>query len=95
MEPIPYRGTRSETRTRLLEIVGAMSRATVVAERENYLRIEFRSRLFRFVDDVEFYLEEERRLIQFRSAARLGYFDMGVNRRRMEEICRRLRALDL
>lgn len=79
---------------RLVEIVGAMSRTTIVAERENYLHVEFRSRLFRFVDDVEFYLEDERGLIQFRSAARLGHADMGVNRRRMEEICRRFRGLD-
>lgn len=94
MEPIPYRGTLREARRRLVDIARAMPRTTVVAERENYLHIEFRSRLFRFVDDVEFYLEEEPGLIQFRSASRLGYSDLGVNRRRMKEICRRFRGLD-
>ncbi len=95
MEPIPYRVTLSEARSRLVDIVGAMPRTTIVRERENYLHIEFRSRLFRFVDDVEFYLEDERGLIQFRSASRRGYSDMGVNRRRMEKICRRFQELDL
>ena len=95
MEPIPYRVTLSEARSRLVDIVGAMPRTTIVRERENYLHIEFRSRLFRLVDDVEFYLEDERGLIQFRSASRRGYSDMGVNRRRMEKICRRFQELDL
>ena len=95
MEPIPFGGSLSEARSRLLEVVCAMPRTTIVVERDDYLKIEFRSRLFRFVDDVEFYLKAERGLIQFRSAARVGYSDLGVNRRRLEKICRRFRALDL
>ncbi len=95
MEAIPYRVTLPDARKRLVDIVGAMPRTTIVAEREDYLHVEFRSRLFRFVDDVEFYLEDERGLIQFRSASRLGYSDMGVNRRRMEKICHRFQELDL
>jgi uncharacterized protein (DUF1499 family) len=42
--------------------------------------------IFRFVDDVEFYIDERANLIHFRSASRLGYSDMGVNRKRMETI---------
>jgi uncharacterized protein (DUF1499 family) len=39
--------------------------------------------------DVEFLIEENRR-IDIRSASRFGYDDFGANRKRMEEICRRL-----
>ncbi|MBN2243722.1 MAG: DUF1499 domain-containing protein [Acidobacteria bacterium] len=48
--------------------------------------MEYTSRLFRFVDDVEFYLDDERKVIDFRSASRTGYSDLGVNRKRMETI---------
>ena len=40
----------------------------------------------RYVDDVEFYINEKNKIIHFRSASRIGYSDLGVNRKRMEEI---------
>ena len=53
---------------------------------DNYLHVECRSFWFRFVDDVEFLIDPEQKLIQFRSASRVGYSDLGVNRRRMETL---------
>jgi len=47
--------------------------------------VEFRTTLG-FVDDGLFVLDVANRVIHVRSAARLGYWDMGKNRRRMEEI---------
>jgi len=57
---------------------------TIIEERPRYLRVEFRTTLF--VDDGEFLLDSKQRLIHIRSASRLGYWDLGKNRRRMEEI---------
>ena len=51
----------------------------------NYLHAEARSFLFRFVDDVEFLVDPQQKLIHFRSASRVGYSDLGVNRARMEQ----------
>jgi len=51
-----------------------------------YLHVEFRSTLFRFVDDVEFVIDEPQGLIHIRSASRVGYSDLGANRKRMEKI---------
>ena len=42
--------------------------------------------VFGFPDDVEFLFDDEKKVIHFRAAARLGYFDMVVNRKRMEKI---------
>ena len=70
--------------SRLKETLAGRSDTTVVEEGPGYLRVEFRTRLF--VDDGEFLLDPDRRLIQLRSASRLGYSDLGKNRRRMEEI---------
>ncbi|MDE3040844.1 MAG: DUF1499 domain-containing protein, partial [Nitrospirota bacterium] len=58
----------------------------LVEEDETYLHYEFTSFLLRFVDDVEFLFEDETKTIHFRSASRTGYGDLGVNRRRMEDI---------
>ena len=68
------------------EIVLALPRTRIVAETGNYLHAECRSFLFGFVDDLELYLRPEDGIIAVRSAARSGYSDFGVNRRRIESL---------
>jgi uncharacterized protein (DUF1499 family) len=58
----------------------------VVQREQDYLRAEAVSRVFRFVDDVEFEILPEEGSIQVRSASRVGYWDFGVNRRRIERV---------
>ena len=55
-------------------------------EEDQYLWATFTSRVFRFVDDVEFRMVAAENLIQVRSASRLGYSDLGVNRKRVEKL---------
>jgi uncharacterized protein (DUF1499 family) len=86
IEPLLYKGTPSEARTHLLAVIKGMKRANIVTEQENYIHAEFTSAIFRFVDDAEFYIDDTQKVIHVRSAARLGYYDFGVNRRRMETI---------
>jgi uncharacterized protein (DUF1499 family) len=86
MPPLPYLKSGQESMERLIAIAGNMNRTTIVTATPSYLHVEFRSALFRFVDDVEFVLDDSARLIHFRSASRTGYYDFGVNRRRMQEI---------
>lgn len=90
--PVPYTGETDFMMTQILKVVSAMPRATVIKQEGNYLHVEFRSQVFRFVDDVEFYLDDTTKLIHFRSAARLGQSDMGVNRKRMTEITEKLKT---
>ena len=61
------------------------SRAKLVEEADNYCRFEFSSLIFRFVDDVEFYVDDDQAL-HFRSASRVGHSDMGANRSRMDKL---------
>lgn len=86
MEPIPYGGTPAQVRERLLEVLRHHPRTRIVRQEPDYLKAECRSRIFRFVDDVELVFDDEARLIHFRSASRLGRKDFGVNRERMERI---------
>jgi uncharacterized protein (DUF1499 family) len=73
----------------MLDIVSKMRGCTIVEETLNrYIRAEFRSRIFRFVDDVEIAFSKTESLIHIRSAARIGRGDLGVNRRRVREIAK-------
>ena len=86
MAPLPYRVDRATSRRLVLAIVRAMPRTTLVAQEDHYLHVEFRSRVFGFVDDVEFWFDDGAALIHFRSASRTGHSDLGVNRKRMTAI---------
>jgi len=86
MPPLPYLNSAEESMNRLAAIVREMKRATIVSASPEYLHVEFRSGLFRFVDDVEFVLDDSTRLVHFRSASRTGHYDFGVNRKRMQQI---------
>lgn len=70
----------------LSDVVRELPGATIVEQTSDYLRVEFRSRIFRFCDDVEFYFEPPSNRVHFRSASRVGHSDLGVNRDRMELI---------
>ena len=84
--PLRYRKSRAEAKEALKDIVRTLSRTRLVEEDESYLHYEFTSLLLRFVDDVEFLFDDESKTIHFRSASRIGYGDLGANRKRMEEI---------
>ena len=94
IDPLRYDGTAEKARRFLIEAVSEMKRARIVAAEERYIHAEFTSALFRFVDDVEFLLDSETKTIHVRSASRVGYSDLGVNRRRVEEIRSRFDTLN-
>ena len=68
------------------QLIQGMQEARIVRDEPGYIRAEFSSRVFKFVDDVEFVLDAETRRIDYRSASRTGYYDFGVNRRRAEAL---------
>jgi len=89
IEPLRYDTSREQALQRLTAIMRSWPRTRIVTTTADYLHVEFTSALFRFVDDVEFFFDDAAKTIHFRSASRLGYSDLGVNRKRMEEIRRR------
>lgn len=84
--PISYSGPSGPVRNRLLAVLESMKRVRIVTATDRYIHAEFTSAVFRFVDDVECLLDEADSLIHIRSASRVGYSDLGVNRRRVERI---------
>jgi len=71
---------------RLRRVIESMRRTRVVSTAEDAIRVEFKSALLGFVDDVDFLLDAKASSIHVRSASRLGYYDFGVNRKRVEAI---------
>ncbi len=89
ISPLQFAGSSETAKARLLRVLKSEKRVEITAVEENYVRVEFRSLFFRFVDDVEFLILEKQgdgSVIHVRSASRVGRSDFGVNRRRVERI---------
>jgi uncharacterized protein (DUF1499 family) len=85
ISPIYYKGSRDNAKRILLLAIQPIKSVSIKKELDQFIHIEVTSKFFHFVDDVEFYLNEPG-VIHFRSASRIGYSDLGVNRERMETI---------
>jgi uncharacterized protein (DUF1499 family) len=84
MDPIPWQASVEQAKELIKETVAnEFPRVQLVAETPSYLRYEFTSLIFRFVDDVEFLIDAKSKMIHFRSASRVGHSDLGANKRRM------------
>lgn len=87
--PIVGYNTQADTKQQLIDILNNTSNAEIKEVKDDFIRAEFVSKIFRFVDDVEFYFpktDSQEVIIHVRSASRVGHSDLGVNRDRIEEI---------
>ncbi len=91
--PIAYTTDRETALKNLIDILGVVPRTKIVEQSNDYILAESESRLMGFRDDTEFYLPKSENIIHARAAARMGESDLGVNRRRIEQI--RLALQDL
>lgn len=92
IEPFRYTSDQAAAWSALKEAVAELPRTTIVTSDDSYLHAEAKSRIFGFVDDLEFHLRPDENLIALRSAARTGYRDFGVNAERLETLRTRLQA---
>jgi len=83
--PFSFSGHPEEAWARLKTSIEELG-GTIREDTGLYLWATFTSRIFRFVDDVEFRLAPDDGLLHVRSASRVGYSDLGVNRRRVEKL---------
>jgi uncharacterized protein (DUF1499 family) len=86
VEPLNYDSEAEKIIADLKVVVGSMKGATIVSESAAYLHVEFQSDVFRFIDDVEFMVDDMAKVVHVRSASRVGYYDFGINRKRLEKI---------
>ena len=86
IDPIHWPKNVPDIKSILFDTINTMKRTRIVSQGKNYVHVEFTTAVFHFVDDVEFLIDEKNRTIHVRSASRVGYSDLGVNRKRVEEI---------
>ncbi|MDE2878981.1 MAG: DUF1499 domain-containing protein [Gemmatimonadota bacterium] len=77
---------------RLRTVVAAMPRTRLVTATDDYLHAVCRTRLG-FRDDLEFRWCPSEDVAHVASTSRIGLFDFGVNRRRVERVRRKLEAI--
>ncbi|MBD2594193.1 DUF1499 domain-containing protein [Nostoc spongiaeforme FACHB-130] len=95
IDPIAYHVDRDTARATLLKVLTVVPRTEVIEQTDNYIHALSKSRIFKFIDDVEFYFPVNESVIHIRSASRVGESDLGVNRRRLEQIRLALRDLKI
>jgi uncharacterized protein (DUF1499 family) len=88
--PLALRGDGPTTIAKLARIIEGMAGARLVERRPDYLYAQFTTPLMRFVDDTEFWFDPAAKVVQVRSASRVGRGDLGANRARIEVIRTRL-----
>lgn len=86
IEPFKFKETLEATKQALQKAIESSERSRITEQKEDYWKCEFKSKLWGFVDDVEFYFDKAEKMIHVRSASRTGYSDMGVNRKRIEAL---------
>ena len=85
IEPLSFQGLAEKAWSNLKETIQEMG-GKIQEEHDGYLWATFTTRLFRFVDDVELRMVSTNGIIHVRSGSRVGYSDLGVNRRRVEKL---------
>lgn len=81
---LPFKGDMAETIAHIKKTAAAMEGSALQKEENNYLHFTYTTHTMKFIDDVEFLLDPAMRVVHFRSASRVGYYDLGTNKRRMK-----------
>jgi len=117
LPPLRFAGSPEAAIDRLADVLAGLAECRIVERGSRRLRCEFRSRVFRFVDEVELVAvagpsasaereeagetapgaagtSDEGGVVHFRSASRLGHWDLGANRRRIDRLRRLFEEAD-
>lgn len=84
--PFKIIGDVADAWAALKDALNSQARTVIVSETSDTLHAQATSVVFRFVDDIDVVLDTEAGLIHIRSASRIGYSDLGVNRKRLEKL---------
>ena len=92
VKSIAFEGEVNEQMANIAKVLAEMPGASIKQQDDDYVYAVFTSSLMRFKDDVEVFIDAQEKRVHFRSASRVGYSDLGVNRKRYEEFAKRLSA---
>ena len=89
ISPFEYTGTPADARRALLAVLDSMPRTKIVSRTTAYIRAQFTTPILKFIDIGEFVIREQEPIIDVRSASQKGFYDFGVNRKRLEDLRQR------
>lgn len=92
--PFRLKGDAESAWKSIVQQVGALPQTQIRFADARYLHAECTSRLFGFIDDLELQ-RHDNGVVSIRSAARTGYYDFGVNRRRLAALEKSLRDMGI
>lgn len=95
VNPMQLTGNSDTVWADIQVLVSRLPRVRIVTASDWYLHATLRSKFFGFIDDLELKLDPDTNRISIRSASRSGYYDLGANRRRVEDLRNQLKAAAL
>jgi uncharacterized protein (DUF1499 family) len=93
IRPLSFDGSAEVAWMDLKQALLEEPRTEIVDQGHFMLRAQSSSLVFGFVDDLSFELDTKEGVIEVQSASRVGFWDFGVNRRRIERIRERFTTL--
>ena len=80
----------NESFEELIEILRNSPRIEIINIKEDYIHALATSRVMKFVDDIEIKKSEKGNILKVKSKSRNGFYDLGVNKRRINTLHFRL-----
>ena len=77
----------------LIQILENTPRLEIINKEKNYIHAIATSRIMKFIDDIEIKNLNKDNIFQIKSSSRLGIYDLGVNKRRVQTL--RFRLIDI
>lgn len=86
VEALEFKGNLKDSKDQVVKAIENYGNAKIIKNESNYMYVVFTTGIMKYHDDVEFYFDELKKLIHIRSASRIGYSDMGLNRERYNKL---------
>ena len=77
----------------LIQILENTPRLKIIKKEKYYIHALATSRIMKFIDDIEIKSLNQENIFQVKSSSRLGIYDLGVNKRRVQTL--RFRLIDI
>jgi uncharacterized protein (DUF1499 family) len=86
VEALEFKENLKTSKGKVISAIENYGDAKIIKNENNYIYAVFTTGKMKYHDDVEFYFDENEKRIHFRSASRIGYSDMGLNRDRYNKL---------
>ncbi|MTT30940.1 DUF1499 domain-containing protein [Terrilactibacillus sp. BCM23-1] len=91
MVPLSYKEVSMDTANSYLQdVLSTIPKTTIKVNDGHYVHVEYKTPILNLPHDAEFYFDEDKKILQFRSVSRVGIADFGMNKRWLQAVYSRL-----